>query len=109
MQCIAIYNMTFDQSSLAAINDIKKRHDLILLLTKIMPFSTMVNIFIGNGALKSTYNITQTDFEALAQAMASLSSIQRKVIGDIAKMEAISHIGKEAIFWKGVADGCRIN
>ncbi|MCF6236924.1 MAG: hypothetical protein L3J70_11240 [Gammaproteobacteria bacterium] len=109
MKCIPIYDVKFDSSSIAAINDIKRRRNLTLVLSQVMPFGTMANIFVGNGALKSSYNIKQTDFEALAQAMASLPEIQRKIIRDIAKIEAVSHIGKESTFWKGVADGCKIN
>ncbi len=68
----------------------------------------IVNIFFGNGVLKSSYNITQTDFEALAKAMKSVPVIHRKVVKDIAMMQALSHSGKESNFWKGIANGCGI-
>lgn len=66
----------------------------------------MVNIFLGNGELKLAYSISQTDFEALAKAMASLPAIQRKMIRDIAGQQALYLSGKEAQFWKGVVNGC---
>ena len=74
-----------------------------------MSIGTMANIFLGNGALKSAYNISQTDFEAFARAMAALPYMQRKVIRDIAREQAIYHTGKESTFWMGVADGCGID
>jgi hypothetical protein len=73
-----------------------------------MPVGAFTNIFLGNGVLKSSYNITQTDFVTLAESIRGLPAIQRKVIRDIAAMQALSHIGKEFRFWRGVADGCRI-
>lgn len=109
MQCTSIYDLNFDQKSIDAIEDIKRRNNLSKVLSRVMPFGTMANIFLGNGPLKSAHNITRTDFEALAKAMAALPAIQRKVIQDIARRQAIYHVGREASFWKGVADGCGID
>ena len=108
MECIFVNDVTFSQESVDAIEDIRRRSQMTVALSKIMPVGVMVNIFLGNGVLKSSYNISQTDFESLAKAMASLPVIQRKVIRDIAMMQALSHSGKEAQFWRGVADGCNI-
>ncbi len=109
MQCMSVSNVTFDKRSLAAIQEIKRRSELFRMLSKVMPIGTMANIFIGNGVIKSSYNISQTDFEALAKAMYALPAIQRKVIRDIATMEAIYHFGAETEFWKGIANGCGFN
>ena len=68
----------------------------------------MATIFVGNKPLHSSYNISQADFKALAKAIHSLPSIQRKVIRDIAAMQALERIGKEAKFWNGIANGCHI-
>ena len=78
-------------------------------MSQAMPFGTMANIFLGNGALKSSHNIMATDFETLAKAMASLPAIQRKVIRDIATKQAVFHIGDQSKSWKGVVDGCEID
>lgn len=108
MQCISINNITFDQDSLDAIREIRKKRQLLATLSVAMPVGTMANIFLGNGVLKSSYNITQTDFTTLAQAVRGLPAIQRKIIRDIAAMQALSHFGKESMFWRGIADGCNI-
>lgn len=109
MQCVSIVSVKFDQESISAIKDIKRRQNLTTALSLVMPAGTMANIFLGNGVLKSSFVILTTDFEALAKAIASLPAIQRKVIRDIATMQAILHTGQESTFWKGVADGCEIN
>jgi len=109
MQCIPIYGLNFDQESVNAIKDIKRRNELFLVLSRVMPFRTMANIFLGNGALQSAYNISQTDFETLAKAIAALPALQRKIIHDIAAMQFLTHSGRESKFWKGVADGCGLN
>ncbi|VAW87226.1 hypothetical protein MNBD_GAMMA18-981 [hydrothermal vent metagenome] len=78
------------------------------MLSRAMPFGTMTNIFLGNKVAISSFNIYQTDFEALAKALAALPAIQRRVIQDIARRQAVYHVGQQAKFWKGVADGCEI-
>jgi len=74
-----------------------------------MSAGTMVNIFAGNGVLKSTYNISQTDFGKFAEAMASIPKIQRVEIRNTARRRQLDSTWPESIFWKGVADGCRID
>jgi len=65
---------------------------------------------MGNGgAVATTYSLAASDFEAFTKAMVALPVIQRRVIQDIAKEQAIYHIGVESQFWRGVADGCGIN
>ena len=108
MKCISISEIKFSQDSISAIKDIRRRSQMVKALSRIIPTGVMVNIFLGNGALKSAYNISQTDFESLAKAMTSLPAIQRKIIRDIATMQALSHSGKESQFWRGVADGCKV-
>ena len=108
MKCVPINSVKFGQESIGAIKDIRRRKRLAASLSIVMPAGAMLNIFLGNDALKSAYNISQTDFEALAKAMASLPVIQRKVIRDIAMEQALYRSGKEAQFWKGVANGCGI-
>jgi biotin transporter BioY len=108
MKCMPINNITFDHDSLEAIREIRKKRQLLATLAIVMPVGTMANIFLGNGVLKSSYNITQTDFATLAKAVHGLPAIQRKIIRDIAAMQALSHFGKESMFWRGIADGCSI-
>jgi len=91
MQYISINGLEFSKESIDAIKDIRKRSQMAIVLSKVFPAGAMVNIFLGNGTLKSAYNISQTDFVALAKAMVSIPAIPRKVIRDIAMMQALSH------------------
>lgn len=108
MKCVFINDVKFSQDSVNAIKDIRRRGEMAVALSRVMPAGVMLNIFLGNKPLHSAYNISQADFEALAKAMGSLPAIQRKVIRDIATMQALSHSGKESQFWRGVTNGCKI-
>jgi len=108
MKCTSIHSVTFNQESVEAIREIRRKRQLLNSLAVVMPVGAMTNIFLGNGALKSAYNISQTDFTTLAKAIHGLPAIHRKVIRDIAAMQALSHSGKESLFWRGVTDGCSI-
>lgn len=106
MQCISLENVNFDSNSQAALAELRRKEKLFGLLKFALPVGTMANIFLGNGAGKSAYNISQTDFETFAKAMFSLPPIHKKVVRDIARMQAISLTGKQSQFWRGIADGC---
>lgn len=108
MQCVSIENVTFTQSSILAIEEIRRVRKAWSTLFKILPAGIMLTIFAGNKPLHSAYNISQTDFEALAKALDSLPKIQRRVIRDIATIQALERVGAEAKFWRGIANGCRI-
>lgn len=108
MQCISIHGVKFDHKNISSIEEIKRKNSLSVMLSRAMPFGTMANIFLGNKVAISSFNIYQTDFEALAKALAALPAIQRRVIQDIARRQAVYHIGQQAKFWRGVADGCEI-
>lgn len=109
MQCIPINDIRFSQESIAAIKLIRKKNQLAVVLVTVLPAGAMVNIFLGNGSLQSSYNVYQTVFESLAKAMVSVSPIHRRVIQDIATRQALFSAGKESLFWRGVADGCAIH
>lgn len=108
MKCVFINEVKFSKESLYAIKDIRRKSQMISALSKLMPAGIMINIFLGNGVLKSTYNISQTDFKSLANAVSSLPAIERRVIYTIAADQALFHKGKESMFWGGIADGCSI-
>jgi hypothetical protein len=60
-------------------------------------------------ALSAAYNETQTNWELLAGAMASLSDVKRKSIFKIAQNEFFNHNEKEmnrelGKYWKGIMD-----
>ena len=108
MKCVFINDVKFSKESIEAINDIRRRSQFATALSIAMPTGVMLSIFLGNKSLQSAYNISQTDFKTLSKAITSMPSIQRKVIYDIAAMQALTHSGKESQFWRGIADGCDI-
>ncbi len=109
MKCIAVKDVKFSKEGIEAIEDIRRRNKLAGVLSIFMSAGTVANIFVGNGVLKSTYNISQTDFAELAKAMASIPKFQRVVIRKIAGMQILERAYPESLFWKGVVDGCRID
>jgi len=109
MGCISIDNVKFDQESIRAIEDIKQKKEFAQALNVAMPLGAMANIFLGNRVPEVGVSLAMTDFEVLAKAMKSMPAIQRKVIRDIATMQAIFHMGKESLFWRGIANGCEIH
>lgn len=106
MQCVSIDSLVLSSRSLVAIKDIERRTHLSSVLKRVMSAGTMVNIFAGNGVMKSGFFVTQTDFEALSKAIAALPNITRRVIRDIADRQQLLRSGKEREFWRGVANGC---
>lgn len=60
--------------------------------------------------VEASYALYDTDFEALAQAMTSVPSIQRKVIENIADMAWLAVLdNKEKRFWRAISHGCRFD
>lgn len=108
MECVSVDEVVFTQSSKIAIEDIRRVIKSWGLLSKIIPGGVMLTIFAGNKPLVSAYNISQTDFELIAKSLDALPVIQRKIIEDIAIMQALERTGKEAKFWKGIVNGCSI-
>ncbi len=87
---------------------IQRKSNLSVILSRVMPLGTLTNIFLGGGVLKSSYNISQADFEAFAKAMQSLPVILRKVISNIAREQQLYHSGNQKEFWKGIENGCGV-
>ena len=108
MECLSIDDVNFTRSSIDAIDDIRRVTKAWDTLSTLIPSGVMLTIFVGNKPIVSAYNISQTDFLSLAKAIQSLPAIQRKVIKDIASMQALERTGKEAKFWRGIANGCGI-
>lgn len=114
MECIPINGLVFDQQSIDAIEDIKRRNDLFIILSKVMTYGTFFTIFAGKGSkgsgLMTAHNIKQSDFEMLAKALKGMPLIQRKIIQDIALRQVILHMSKhkERMFWTGIAEGCSV-
>jgi len=61
MQCPNIKNIKFDPKSKSAIRDIRRVKKMSKILLNVMAGGVFVNIFTGNGAIKSAYNIQEND------------------------------------------------
>lgn len=113
MPCQAsITGIHFGPRSQEALRAIREKHHLSLMLQALIPAGTMANIFLGNDALKSAYNVSSTDFEMMARAMAAVPEIERAVILRIARMAALDTQAQESAFWRefarSVSQGCSV-
>ena len=109
MDCPNIGNVTFSQMSKDTIEDIRRRKDLSNALIKLTGAGHVINIFLGNGMLESTYSLYSTDFETMANAMAQVPGITKRRISDIAEMTALKVSDyKERQFWLAVSSGCSV-
>lgn len=113
MDCINLTGVNFGSRSLEAIEEFRRKHQLARMLRTMLPAGAMVTIFLGNDTLKASYSIYSTDFKALADAMQSVSAIERRVLLDIAQYAALDTTGAESKFWvqvsKGINNGCTYN
>ena len=105
MDCRAVSGVTFGPRSLEAIEEIKRKHHLSVMLQVVVPVGTIASIFVGNGALDSAYNVYSTDFAMMARAVAAVPAVERVVILRIAQLAALDTAGQESEFWKQVARG----
>ncbi|MEK6750390.1 MAG: hypothetical protein AABY83_14520 [Pseudomonadota bacterium] len=111
MQCPEIKGLSFDQSSVDAINQIKAIQQLGTMLTALIGTSVMVEIFAGNGGIKkpssAAWGISQYDWFQWSQAMVSVPSFVRHRVRMIAFEEYNKHhSGNEHEFWRAVMNGC---
>jgi len=51
MQCNTIFGLELDSKSIEALEDIKRRTNMTAILSKLLPFGVLTNIFLGNGYL----------------------------------------------------------
>lgn len=110
MNCRTLSGVKFGKRSREAIDEFRSKQQLSRILRRLIPVGTMATIFVGNDALKVSYSIYSTDFQAMAQAMASLPAIERRVLANIANLAALDTTGQESEFWRqvayGVINGC---
>jgi len=107
VQCPKIKNIKFGSKSQSAIKEIRRVKKMSKALLKAMSGGVFVNIFVGNGAMKSSYNIQANDWKTWSQAMNAVPSIYHKRIYNIAALQMLDHsFGQEKQFWRAVADGC---
>jgi hypothetical protein len=107
MQCPNLGEIAFSAHSVQAINEIRRKKELGKLLAVVVSAGHVINIFLGNDALKATYSLQSTDFVAFARAMKAIPDVARAAIYKTAT-EAwyYSSNHKERQFWQAIASGC---
>jgi hypothetical protein len=110
MECPNIQEIAFSQTSIDTIKRIRSVKKNSLLLNNTIPIGHVMNIFFGNGVLKSSYNFYSTNFKAMGDAMSGLSDIAKRQIYNAAGMASLSvNDPKERQFWIAIANGCKID
>jgi hypothetical protein len=109
MKCPHIKNMTFSQTSINALDEIKRKKQLSNLLSTFLVTGNLSTIFLGANTLSSTYSVYSTDFDTLTRAMKTVPILIRSQVENIA---ADTYMGltnyKEKQFWKAVYLGCKV-
>lgn len=109
MSCVTVRDVKFSADSQQAIERIRNRIESGKLLMGMLPAGVMATIFLGNKPLHAAYNVSNTDFAALTEALMGVPTIVRRAVYNDASMMYLSTTGKEAAFWRGIAEGCSIN
>lgn len=110
MECPNIGDISFSQTSLDAIEDLKRRKDLSNALVLFSGAGHIVNIFVGRSSLNTVYSLYSTDFELLAEALTDIPDIVKNRIETVAYTTYLN-VGdyKEKQFWQAIYQGCRLN
>lgn len=108
--------LKFEECCVKAMKHIESLVDNTKLLGPVLCIAQVYQIMASHtgtpqliAALSAAYNATQTNWELLAGAMASLSVVQRQSIFQEAQNEYIKHYEKEmnrelGKYWKGIMD-----
>ena len=109
MYCPSFIDLKFSQTSKDALKEINRKQELSQLLAKAVSYGSVINMFLGNDALKSSYSISGHDFMLMTQALQTIPHITRRVIEDIAGNTYLKVTNyDEKKFWKAVYSGCKI-
>lgn len=110
MNCPEISGLTFDQSSIAAIEEIRQKQKLGNILATLTAGSVMVKIFLGREGLANPFGIgwqlSRHDWNTWSEAVMASGPITRASIQRIALLQVEKHSGKERQFWEAILYGC---
>ena len=108
MACPELKGLRLSPKGQEALREIQRVKELSDALATVMAAGMVVNIFAGSNALTSSYNIYEADWQELSQAMRRIPDIKRRLIWNIAGLQAEIHpFGDEGKFWRALTDGCR--
>ncbi|MDH4275513.1 MAG: hypothetical protein OEW08_10775 [Gammaproteobacteria bacterium] len=111
MQCPEIKGLSFDRSSLDAINQIREVQQLGDMLTVFLGTSVLAKIFIGREGFSKPlgvgWSISHYDWLLWSQSMRSVPNLVSRQVKDIAFDQYTKHLsGDEHEFWRAVMYGC---
>jgi len=107
MNCPEITGLRFSPSGQEAIKEIRQKTNSAKALSAALGGSVLATIFLGNGALYSSWNISQFNWGVWSQAMGAIPNILKSTIQKIAYEEGLKPISaQEKKFWEAVAHGC---
>lgn len=109
MRCPPIHGLRLDQSDITALRRLRNLPRSRKLLEATLPTGVMATIFLGNNAAQVGHNIAVTDWATLAQAMASVSAIERNAFVQTARLQQLrsGSTHEQRLFWRAVEDGCQ--
>ncbi|SEB04143.1 hypothetical protein [Alkalimonas amylolytica] len=109
MECPDLNSLVLSERDFEVINEIRRIHQNGRLLERALPAGVMATIFVGSNSMQASYNITTTDWEMFAQAMAALPNIVRTRVYQQANLRRLERgiTPQQSLFWRAVADGCR--
>ena len=111
MECTSISGLRLDQASKEGLQRIHRIHNLSNVLATTMAAGTLTNIFAGNGAGESIYNISTNDWQTFAKAVRAIPDIAQNRIRQEASLQVLEHGNdiKQERFWKAIYDGCTLH
>ena len=108
MSCPSIEGLVLDEESKRAIDEIRQKGRLAEYIGVMSAAGVVANILNSRQPSMVSYNIYQTDYQSFAKAMASVPTLYKRVVENIASLQELrSHNNyKQMVFWKAVREGC---
>ncbi|MEX2337125.1 MAG: hypothetical protein WD609_01070 [Aquisalimonadaceae bacterium] len=110
MACPTIYDLEFDQRSIDAILEIKRKKELADVIPIVFSAGVFASIFAGNSPLAASFNVATTDWREFSKAMYVIPDFARNRIEVIAGNQYLTHPDpKQRRFWGAIYNGCSID
>jgi len=106
MTCPTLDNLTLSKKGEEILRDIKQATEWSQYLRIVMVGGTLLNALANDRALPLVFNVTQTDWHALSQAINSMSLFVKQAIRNKAAYMATETTGDEQLFWRAMYEQC---
>jgi hypothetical protein len=107
-KCPTIIGLKLDQTSIAAIKDLKTQTKLAKFVGITISFSILVDMFFSRNVPTVAVNISQHEWELFAESMAGIPKIHRAVVVKEASYQELRSFSnpKQKQFWEAIRYGC---